>query len=589
MATFHDRNYLNEMVKSSRPQPVFEDSKNSPSPTKRHLHDIPTRPPWEHRVQPDSSSFQYRNHSNEMGHTSRSWEEVRGRQASLLPAQFTEMASPHYPQGSEYAVEWKRETPLASPFQNGSHLDDRAYRGVPHALLRDSQCSPTFAGRRMDTVTTQPHRSTDLAWRGSSEEMARDSKNPLSPIGLHMDMRETRSHMNHFDDITRRGSSDAVARGLQNCSSPVSRRLPIPHGTFSTNHEDRKFSISSSLPTDSSEDFECKCPKEPPRPRNSFMLYRQHHQSSVAKDNKGSSNPEISKIIGSMWKSLEEDERAIWAQMAEEEKQIHAKKYPNYRYKPNRRPKSQGKQSWRCSKCNGRQNKTTRPAESPGSPRSPESVGSSQSSPSSRTPRAPRGHRGPQGYQGPRTPRTPRTLPTPITPFAASAEISYTTPLSSTGHRNSESHLWLPLSAPSTGLHRQTGPSLHRILEQREPRSPRDYGSASPDRRRRRTNDAGDYCSISHDFDNGRRSELAELAFRERLATSFGPEPASFPRSQSLSTLPPLPRQQGTDTQQSSVFGDPPPLPTLEPPLPQTPSWPSLGNYSIHRRLEEKS
>ncbi|KAL6698889.1 hypothetical protein J3F84DRAFT_237336 [Trichoderma pleuroticola] len=589
MAAFHDRNYLNEMAKSSKPQPTFEGSQNSSSPTGRHLRAAPIRPPWEHRAQPDSSSFHYRSHPNEMDHTSRSREETRGQQTSIRPVQFTEMASSHYPQESEYAAEWKRvETPLASPFQKGTHLDDRAYRGAPHALLGDSQCSPTFAGRRMDTVTTHPHRITDLGWRGSPEEMARDSQNSSSPTRLRMDTHHTRSRMNHFDDITRRGSSDAVTRGLQNCSSPVSRRLTVPHSTFTTNHEDRKFSISSSLQTDGSEDFDCKCPKEPPRPRNSFMLYRQFHQSAVAKDNKGSSNPEISKIIGTMWKRLADDERKIWTELAEEEKKMHGLKYPGYRYKPNRKPKAQGKQSYRCSKCGGRQNKTTRSAESPGSPQSPESVGSSQSSPSSRTPRVPRGPRGSQGYQGPRTPRTPRTLPTPITPFAASAEASFTTPLSLTGHRNSESHSWPPLNAPNTGSRRQSGitPSLHRIIEQREPRSPRDYGSASPDRRRRRTNDAGDYCATGRDFDNGRRPGLA---FYERLATSVVPEPAAFPRSQSLSTLPPPPWQQGTDTRQSAVFGDPPPLPTLEPPLPQTPSWPSLGNYSIHRRLEEKS
>ncbi|KAL6832476.1 hypothetical protein V8C40DRAFT_137607 [Trichoderma camerunense] len=587
MATFHDRDYLDGMAKSSKPQPVFEGSQNSSSPTGRHLRAAPVRPSWEHRAQPDPSPFHY--HSHPTDHTSRSREEIRGRQASNLPPQCTDIASSRYPQESEYAVEWKRvETPLASPFQNGSHLDDRAYRGVPPAFSRDSQYSPTFAGRRMDTVTAQPHKSADLMWRGSSDEMARDSHNSSSPTGLHRDMRQTRSRMNDFDDITRRSSSDAVARGLQNSASPISRRLTISHGTFSTNHEDRKFSISSSLQTDGSEDFDCKCPKEPPRPRNSFMLYRQYHQSAVAKDNKGSSNPEISKIIGTMWKRLGEEERRVWTELADEEKKMHGLKYPGYRYKPNRRPKSQGKQSYRCSKCGGRQNKTTRSAESPGSPRSPESVGSSQSSPSSRTPKAPRGIRGPQGYQGPRTPRTPRTLPTPITPFAASAENSFTTPLSLAGHRNSESHSWPPPNAPNTLPRRQSGitPSLQRIIEQREPRSPRDYGSASPDRRRRRTNDAGDYCAIGPDFDNGRRPELA---FHERLATSAVPEPASFPRSQSLSTLPPPSWQQGTDTRQSSGFGDPPPLPTLEPPLPQTPSWPSLGNYSIHRRLEEKS
>ncbi|UKZ80563.1 hypothetical protein TrVFT333_008325 [Trichoderma virens FT-333] len=566
------------MAKSSRSQPVFEGSQNSPSPTGRYLPAVPARSPWEHRdqpsrlSQPDPSPLHYRSHLHEMDQRGRSREEVRGWQTSILPTQFH--AEP------EYAVEWRRpERPLASPFHDRSYLDERTQRGMPHAPLQSLQSSPSFVGQRMEMGTAQPHMSTDLAWRGTSEEMARDSQNSSSPTGRYMNMRPTRFHMNHFDEMSRRGSSDAAVRGFQGSSSPVNRRLPAPQGTPSTNHEDRRFSISSSLQTDGGEDFECKCPKEPPRPRNSFMLYRQHHQSSVAKDNKGSSNPEISKIIGNMWKRLTEHEREIWTQLAEEEKKHHALKYPGYRYKPNRRPKSQGKQNWRCSKCGGRQNKTTRSAESPGSPRSPESVGSSQSSPTSQTPRAQRGPRGPQGYQGPRTPQTP------ITPFTASSEIPFTTPVSSNGYRNPESHPWPSLSAPNSNVRRNTGntPSLHRIIEQREPRSPRDYGSASPDRRRRRTNDAGDYCSIGHGFDTGRRPERADLAFHGRPVTPVMSEPATFTRSQSLSTLPPL-----TDPRQNSLLGDPPRLAPLEPPLPQTLSGTSLGNYSIHRRFEEK-
>ncbi|KAL7937521.1 hypothetical protein V8C35DRAFT_182362 [Trichoderma chlorosporum] len=561
MASFHDRNYQNEMAKGGRRQPVFEGSHNSPSPTGRHINAVPARPPWGHRAQlsrssqPDPSSPQYRSHFNETDYNGRSREEIRGWGPSTRPTQISEMIA-----------------------------------------LQGSQSSPSFAGRHMDMGSTQRHMSTHLMWRESPEEMARDSQNSLSPTGRHMDICPTRSRTYHFDDMSRRVGSDAAIRGLQNCPSPLDRRLPGPHGPLSTSHEDRKFSVSSSLQTDGGDDFECKCPKEPPRPRNSFMLYRQHHQSSVAKDNKGSSNPEISKIIGSMWKCLGEDEREIWTQRAEEEKKLHALKYPGYRYKPNRRPKAQGKQNWRCNRCGGRQNKTTRSAESPGSPHSPESAGSSHSSPSSRTPRIPRGRRGSQGHQDPRTPRTPRTLPTPITPFAASSEIMFTTPMSSsTGHRNSELFPWLPMSAPNSSARRQIGitPSLHRISEQREPRSPRDDGSASPDRRRRRTNDAGDYCSTGHGFDTGRRPDWAELTAQGRLAMPAvpvpEPAPASFPRSQSLSTLPPLPRQPGTDPRRDSLFGDPPRLPALEPPLPQTPSWPFLGNYSIHKRFEEKS
>ncbi|KAL7944450.1 hypothetical protein V8C42DRAFT_88949 [Trichoderma barbatum] len=593
MATFHERSCLDEMNQSNRPQAVFEGSQNSPSPTGRHLHGVPTRSTWDHRAQlgrlsqPDPSSFHYHNQPNEMGNAGRSQEEIRGWTNSIsFPRQFAGLPPSYHPQEPDTNDRRRTEMQLASPFHDGSHLDEETQRDRRQRAFRNSQSSPSFTGRQMDMGTAQSHMSTDFPWRGSSEEMARDLRNSSSPTGQHMDMGPNQSRMTAFDDIFQRGSSDATVRGFQNSSSPVSRRLPVPPGTLSTNHEVRRFSASSSLQTDSGEDVLCTCTPEPPRPQNSFMLFRQHHQSSVAKQYKGLSNPEISKIIGIMWKKAADDEREMWTQLAEEEKKLHAIKYPNYRYRPNRRPKSQGKQNKRCSKCGGRVSTNARSAGSPTFPGSPESAVSAQSPPSSRTPRAPRTSRGSRGSQGPRTPRTPGPLPTPITPFAASNETSFTTPVSSTGRRNSESFPWPPLNTSSTSARRHTGitpSSLHRISEQREPRSPRDYGSASPDRRRRRTNDAGDYCAAGNDFDDGRRTERAGLTFDGRLATPVMPEPASFPRSRSLSTLPPLPLQQGTDPRESSLFGDPPRLPALEPPLPQTPLWPSLANYSIYK------
>ncbi|KAJ4158515.1 uncharacterized protein LMH87_009038 [Akanthomyces muscarius] len=60
---------------------------------------------------------------------------------------------------------------------------------------------------------------------------------------------------------------------------------------------------------ESSREAICLCTPTPkiPRPRNAFILYRQHHQSQVTADNPKLSNPEISKIIGEKWKHEAED------------------------------------------------------------------------------------------------------------------------------------------------------------------------------------------------------------------------------------------------------------------------------------------
>ncbi|KAK7207320.1 high mobility group box domain-containing protein [Myxozyma melibiosi] len=63
----------------------------------------------------------------------------------------------------------------------------------------------------------------------------------------------------------------------------------------------------------------CLCPQvaRVPRPRNAFILYRQHHHASVVADHPGKTNPEISKIIGEQWRHLSPDEKAVWQRLGD--------------------------------------------------------------------------------------------------------------------------------------------------------------------------------------------------------------------------------------------------------------------------------
>ncbi|KPI40616.1 Repressor of filamentous growth 1 [Cyphellophora attinorum] len=140
-------------------------------------------------------------------------------------------------------------------------------------------------------------------------------------------------------------------------------------------------SEGSSSPTsighmDGSSSF-CLCQPEPkiPRPRNAFILYRQHQQAAVVRANPGLPNPAISKIIGEQWSRLPEDAKNEWKALAEEEKARHAQQYPDYRYQPRRNgryssqssgsgPPSGGKvdEQGNCVKCGG---KTMNPPTTP--------------------------------------------------------------------------------------------------------------------------------------------------------------------------------------------------------------------------------
>ncbi|KAL4941224.1 hypothetical protein BDV06DRAFT_223309 [Aspergillus oleicola] len=90
-------------------------------------------------------------------------------------------------------------------------------------------------------------------------------------------------------------------------------------------------------PRDSVTQF-CLCQPDPkiPRPRNAFILYRQHYQGAVVAQNPGLANPDISKIIGEQWRKLPQATKDEWKALAEEEKVRHSQQYPEYRYQPRR-------------------------------------------------------------------------------------------------------------------------------------------------------------------------------------------------------------------------------------------------------------
>ncbi|KAF2089838.1 hypothetical protein K490DRAFT_35466 [Saccharata proteae CBS 121410] len=107
----------------------------------------------------------------------------------------------------------------------------------------------------------------------------------------------------------------------------------------------------------------CLCQPDPkiPRPRNAFILYRQHHQAAVVGRHPGLANPEISKIIGEQWRAESDSVRSEWKTLAEEEKLRHQQQYPEYRYQPKRggrrgsfSDKASSTEKYTCTKCGGR-------------------------------------------------------------------------------------------------------------------------------------------------------------------------------------------------------------------------------------------
>nr|BAE93600.1 MAT1-1-3 [Tolypocladium inflatum] len=77
-----------------------------------------------------------------------------------------------------------------------------------------------------------------------------------------------------------------------------------------------------------------------PRPRNCWILYRQHKSEEYKEKFDNISASELSSAISRDWKAEPDSEKEIWRQKAQEEDRLHKEKYPGYKYTTK---KSQGK------------------------------------------------------------------------------------------------------------------------------------------------------------------------------------------------------------------------------------------------------
>ncbi|KAF8446979.1 hypothetical protein BDZ91DRAFT_768730 [Kalaharituber pfeilii] len=165
----------------------------------------------------------------------------------------------------------------------------------------------------------------------------------------------------------------------------------------------------------------CQQPARIPRPRNAFILFRQHNHASVVQANPGKPNPEISKIIGEMWRESSKETKIIWQKHAEEEKRKHLVRYPEYKYQPRRSGKKGNQalgsagipgmmESAICSACGGHTGALNTP-DTPSTPMTATPLSAPPMSAAAKTFR--------NTYMP--TPRTPSASFTPILPIPKSA------------------------------------------------------------------------------------------------------------------------------------------------------------------------
>jgi len=77
------------------------------------------------------------------------------------------------------------------------------------------------------------------------------------------------------------------------------------------------------------------------RPMNAFMVWSQLERRKIIEVTPDKHNAEISKELGRRWKLLPEEARQPYIEEAERLRILHQKEYPDYKYKPRKKPKGQ--------------------------------------------------------------------------------------------------------------------------------------------------------------------------------------------------------------------------------------------------------
>jgi hypothetical protein len=139
-------------------------------------------------------------------------------------------------------------------------------------------------------------------------------------------------------------TESSVESSLESPSSSTTKPMDIPKSKSPSSTDAKALSSNTTTTTTTATTTRLSAYRKRkadknyiPRPKNCFMAYREHIKEKFLLENPGMNNKVVSVLAANMWNNEPEDVKELWRERAKQLKIEHKLKYPDYKFKPQKK------------------------------------------------------------------------------------------------------------------------------------------------------------------------------------------------------------------------------------------------------------